>query len=343
MHFILKEKDTEDGDYIVRARGAWFGNRTISAEVDLEPGVYEVLPKIEAKRNINAPDVHEVVTKVAERNPQKLRQIGLNYDIANAKGFVELTEEEQKQKDQKKKEAAEKKKQEKEAADKEKADFEAWKKGEKEEYEAWKKEKKRLEEKPKAAKSEAQTDDATPAVPEKEDASRNASEEKENGPVTSAAGSNDTTTAKDATPGAEEAKSANATSEVELITKTAELKVDDVNPHSDDEGAQHTPDEGPELPSRASSRPVSRGRRLPPHMYRGGPRSYYGDEPQQEAGPRAHSPEDNKPKPWNAVCVLGLRVYSQDSEVSIKLLKPKTVEEGAILDVGGDTAAGATM
>jgi hypothetical protein len=40
--------------------------------------------------------------------------------------------------------------------------------------------------------------------------------------------------------------------------------------------------------------------------------------------------------------VLGLRVYSQDPEVSIKLIKPKNVEEGAILDVG-DTAAGATM
>jgi hypothetical protein len=50
-----------------------------------------------------------------------------------------------------------------------------------------------------------------------------------------------------------------------------------------------------------------------------------------------------EPKPWNAVCVLGLRVYSQDPEVSIKLVKPKDVEEGAILDVDGETAAGATM
>jgi hypothetical protein len=40
--------------------------------------------------------------------------------------------------------------------------------------------------------------------------------------------------------------------------------------------------------------------------------------------------------------VLGLRVYSQDPKVSIKLIKPKNEEEGAILDVG-DVAAGATM
>jgi hypothetical protein len=78
-------------------------------------------------------------------------------------------------------------------------------------------------------------------------------------------------------------------------------------------------------------------------MYRNAPRSYYGDEPPQEAGTRARSPVDDKPKPWNAVCVLGLRVYSQDPEVSIKLVKPKTLEEGATLDVGGETPAGATM
>jgi hypothetical protein len=36
-------------------------------------------------------------------------------------------------------------------------------------------------------------------------------------------------------------------------------------------------------------------------------------------------------------------VYSLDPEVSIQLVKPKDVEEGAILDVDGDTAAGATM
>ncbi|KZM22458.1 calcium-dependent cysteine-type endopeptidase [Ascochyta rabiei] len=88
LHYILQEKGTEAGDYISRACGAWFGNRSISADVLLEPGVYEVLPKIEAKRNWNAPDVHEVVTKVAERNLQKLRQMSLNYDIANAKETV---------------------------------------------------------------------------------------------------------------------------------------------------------------------------------------------------------------------------------------------------------------
>jgi hypothetical protein len=91
-----------------------------------------VIPKIEASRDADAPDVHEVVTKVAERNPQKLRQIGLNYDIANAKGFTELPDEEKRKQEQKKKDAADEKK---------KADFDAWRQEEKAGYEAWKKEK----------------------------------------------------------------------------------------------------------------------------------------------------------------------------------------------------------
>lgn len=298
------------------------------------------MPKIGARRNPDTPDVHEVVTKVAERNPQKLRQIGLNYDIANAKGLVGLTEEEQKQKEMKKRDVAEKKRKEKEAADKDKADFEAWKKEEKEEYEAWKKERKRLEEKTKAGSGESETVDTKSAVSETKGASTSVAAHEEGKPAIPAAQNSDTAMARDATL---EAKPANTTLDAELVSKTAGLKVDDTDAPSDNEETEHTSDEGPKLHIRASSRPVSRGRRLSPRLYGHAPRNYYGDEPPQEAGSRAHSPVNDKPKPWNAVCVLGLRVYSQDSEVSIKLVKPKSVEEGAILDVGGDTAAGATM
>lgn len=37
--------------------------------------------------------------------------------------------------------------------------------------------------------------------------------------------------------------------------------------------------------------------------------------------------KDDVLKPWNAVCVLGLRIYSLDSDVSIQLIKPKDNEE----------------
>ncbi|KAJ4364569.1 hypothetical protein N0V83_009165 [Neocucurbitaria cava] len=150
LHFILQQENADTGDHIVRARGAWFGNRSISAEVDLEVGIYEVLPKIEASRDAYTTDVHEVVTKLAERNPQKLRQIGMNYDIANAKGVAEVSEEQKRKKEQKRKEAAEKIKKDNEEEENERVAFEAWKKEEKAEYEAWKKEKKGLEQSDKA-------------------------------------------------------------------------------------------------------------------------------------------------------------------------------------------------
>ncbi|KAF1927046.1 cysteine proteinase [Didymella exigua CBS 183.55] len=317
------EKYTDDGDYIVRARGAWLSNRSISAEVDLETGVYEVVPKLVAKRDADAPDVHEVVTKVAERNPRKLRQTGLSYDIANAKGLAEVSDEEKRHKESKKKEAAERKKKENEAAEKRNAEFEAWKKEEKADYEAWKRGKQRLENQPKRTNEPGTLKTGT-AAPETKEASIDAASQ----PAKSDA--NDT-------------KPATAALEADLISKTAGLKVDDAAAHSDDDKAEHGLDENLGNNSRASSRAVSRGRRLPPHMHRSAPRSYYGDDPVQKTSPRDLSPVDEKPRPWNAVCVLGLRVYSQNPEASIKLGKPKNVEDGAILDVGGEIAAGATM
>ncbi|KAJ4312536.1 hypothetical protein N0V94_007393 [Neodidymelliopsis sp. IMI 364377] len=302
LHFVLQEKDAAPGDYIVRARGAWFGNRSISAEVELVPGVYEVLPKIEAKRDSEVPDVHEVVMKLTERNPQKLRQIGLNYDIANAKGIGESSEDEVRQREQKKKKAAEKKKKETDEAEKEKADFEAWKKEEREEYEAWRRQKKSSTKNVKAEETESQADETKAnELVKNEYVSASSAEVKERTPIGDVTGVRDITTNADTVSEAEEKKLKGDFSGTELITKAVELESGDENKANSDEKAK----------------------------------------PTVEAG--ALPPTNDKPNPWNAVCVLGLRVYSQDPEVSIRLVKPKNVEEGAILDVNGDTAAGATM
>ncbi|KAF2669359.1 cysteine proteinase [Microthyrium microscopicum] len=87
LHFILRS--IKDNEEIVRARDNPGGDRrSISAEVDLEPGEYEVIPKILAQRWDDVPRVENVVKKYAEANPQKLRQIGINHDIANAKGLT---------------------------------------------------------------------------------------------------------------------------------------------------------------------------------------------------------------------------------------------------------------
>lgn len=337
LHFILQEKDAALGDHIVRARGAWFGNRSISAEVDLEAGIYEVIPKIEASRNADAPDVGEVVMKVAERNPQKLRQIGLNYDIANAKGNVELTEEEKKKKEQKKKEVAEKKEKEKEAEEKEKADFEAWRQEEKEEYEAWKKEKLRREKKETEEKGSKDTE-TEPKEPQVNKANSTETDEAAKEGETSK--SDDKATVP-ATPDSSAIQPKDlpekdqANSEAPLTEPKSQEPTIQVETASDHDTANATPpeDEAQCPPSVAGDHIV------PPGAFPGG---VYGED----TGPAQADEEkrvDTTPKKWNAVCVLGLRVYSQDPDVSIKLIRPKSVEEGAILDVGGGVPAGATM
>ena len=69
-------------------------NRSVSCEVDLEAGRrYEVLPKITATRRHRNDGSRgrpppDVVREYAEKNPQKLRQVGMAYDLAHAKGGV---------------------------------------------------------------------------------------------------------------------------------------------------------------------------------------------------------------------------------------------------------------
>jgi hypothetical protein len=318
----------------VRARGAWFGDRSISAEVNLDVGTYEVLPKIEASQDADAPDVPEVVTKLAERNPQKLRQIGLNYDIANAKGVFELTEEEQKKKEKNKKDAAEKKKKAKEAEEKEKTDFEAWKQEDKAEYEAWKKEKERKEKnrpKQEAPKPEDEVKDGEVQTDTSAAAPTAEAVEQET-PTSPTAASTRPEVIIGLTVEAKDSAADNEPSVKDATDPTIEPKEP-----SDAEEADLTPNDEDALPQGRFPRPPQ----SVASRYGRYPGSVYGDVPPPPPVQRTAVKEE--PRPWNAVCVLGLRVYSQDPEVRIKLVKPKDVEEGAILDVDGDTPAGATM
>lgn len=96
LHFLLKRVDAPSTDYIcrVRAAGRGFEKRSVSAEVLLDPGKYEVIPKITATRDESMPTLKCIIKHSAERNPQKLHQIGMQYDLAHAKGGI--TDEDQK-------------------------------------------------------------------------------------------------------------------------------------------------------------------------------------------------------------------------------------------------------
>jgi hypothetical protein len=83
-------KDDED-EYIVRSNAAYYMKRSVSTELDLERGVYWVLLKITAKRYPETPTVADVINKTCQSRRGKLLSVGLSYDMAHAKGeFAEL-------------------------------------------------------------------------------------------------------------------------------------------------------------------------------------------------------------------------------------------------------------
>lgn len=107
LHFLLKKEEDPSTDYICRVRPAHpHEHRSVSCEVFLEPGRYEVLPKITATRDTDKPTFQKLIKQFAEKKPQKLRQVGMQYDLAHAKGGI--PDEDQKILEQKLKEKAKK-------------------------------------------------------------------------------------------------------------------------------------------------------------------------------------------------------------------------------------------
>jgi hypothetical protein len=87
LNFLIKSSESKDTICAVRPVHQW-DRRSINCEVELEPGTYEVIPKIMAERLVWRPRVEKMVKRAADENPKKLRQIGLQYDLAHAKGGI---------------------------------------------------------------------------------------------------------------------------------------------------------------------------------------------------------------------------------------------------------------
>lgn len=93
-------------DYIVRSHGNYWMRRSVTAELELPAGEYDVLMKVKAFKDRRSLPVEDVVRNNAKKRRDKLSRIGLSYDLAHAKGVVKETPEEKKAR----KEAEEKRK-----------------------------------------------------------------------------------------------------------------------------------------------------------------------------------------------------------------------------------------
>ncbi|KAF6228137.1 hypothetical protein HO133_007865 [Letharia lupina] len=111
LHFRL-DKDGEQ-DYIVRSHGNYSMSRSVSTDLELDPGTYSVLMKITARRYQDDDTPEDIIRKNVKLRQNKLIQTGLAYDLAHAKGEIRETEAEkqERQKGESKRKAAEKKKQ----------------------------------------------------------------------------------------------------------------------------------------------------------------------------------------------------------------------------------------
>lgn len=74
--------------------------RSVNTDITLDPGRYHVLVKVTAYRNCNAETPENVVRQVASERREKLVQIGLSYDLAHAKGLPMETEEEKRRREE---------------------------------------------------------------------------------------------------------------------------------------------------------------------------------------------------------------------------------------------------
>jgi hypothetical protein len=119
LNFRLHSSDNLGGDdYIARSHGNSVMFRSVVAELpDLQDGTYSVVVKVVAERNQKAPSVEDVVEKMCRDNTDRYRekfsQVGLSYNVAHSKGAGIMEAQIQKRKGEEKRKAWKKRHEEK--------------------------------------------------------------------------------------------------------------------------------------------------------------------------------------------------------------------------------------
>ncbi|KAE8145122.1 hypothetical protein BDV25DRAFT_165355, partial [Aspergillus avenaceus] len=288
--YMLKFRVQKEGDdeYMVRSHSSHLISRSVNAEVDLEPGCYHVLVKVTAYRYSDVEPTEEIVSRLARTKREKLVQIGLSYDLAHAKGMVAETEKEKREREERE--------QRRKAAERQKLIDETRRRLERD----WIREQKlALREKRKAERLAAMRNgtrveqmftDSTVQSPSdlRHDSFVSKSPSHSSVPVIQCNGVH---------------VSEHETNTRESVRSTLDSTYSSLSSHQDDldllEGFEFDPD-------------LDMPEELP--------------EPKRAPSPSIDCMEETNADPWNAVCVVGLRVYSKDPQLSLEV--DRTVPEG---------------
>ncbi|KAF3939988.1 Calpain-8 [Dactylella cylindrospora] len=92
LHFRVHRP--EEPDYFIRSRANCLMWRSVSCEVELEAGVWDVAYKITATKSDDKKSVEETVKETSVANRRKFLQVGMSYDLAHAKGRVVVRSDE---------------------------------------------------------------------------------------------------------------------------------------------------------------------------------------------------------------------------------------------------------
>ncbi|KAI1822679.1 hypothetical protein F4861DRAFT_376513 [Xylaria intraflava] len=94
LHFRVHEQDRPDSeDYIVRSHGNYLMSRSVTVEIpSMEPGNYSVFLSIVGERDTELPSVEDIVKRECRNREEneKFAQVGYAYDLAHSKGVAHL-------------------------------------------------------------------------------------------------------------------------------------------------------------------------------------------------------------------------------------------------------------
>ncbi|KAK2786281.1 hypothetical protein FQN52_007872 [Onygenales sp. PD_12] len=322
------EKDGEE-DYIVRNQNNSLMCRSVSADITLEPGTYTLLMKVKATRFDDYVLPERVVKDKATTSRLKLLQIGQSYDLAHAKG-VELESKEEEE-ERKTKEAERKAAARKEARDKAEATSKKeWARRKKRDARHRRRIKKM--EMVRALRGERgegdeddegddgegdEYDEGDDGEDSEEDVPKKMSNKA--GPKGKGRDKRAPQKKKSRVPSGIKERAVETESNKDEAWETETEEDEESEEEGEDEDEEDREDDTTDLDSGSdfefdsdidmSSEDESE------------------DEDKENEEGSGSEEEDTVDQPWNAVCVVGLRVYAKDSDVSIRVVKPKFWEE----------------
>jgi hypothetical protein len=368
LNFRLHDQNRPDAeDYIVRSHGNYLTDRSVSVELpDMPTGSYVVYLKVTAERNTSVPSIEEVVKRECQGRTEneKLAQVGYAYDLAHSKAWDHLDKvnKMRQRRDQKKASGCRQKERrrhwEKRHVNREVSKIQSKKNTEKKERrrEAFNEEQRlrqEAEDKREAEEKALQAErDALQAEKDKLAADKADFEAKmeklkvgEDGEAEQSAESGSKTDNQDLGVKSLDSTASSSSIGSPRLTPKSEGSVVVVDEKKDDAASvSGAPPASPASTKSTKSKPA------PPKYDSAGESSdspvedweelYSSDDmvrkprmaPHPPAQPRddCDTEEEKLPDPWNAICIVGIRVYSKDGNLELRTV----LEGGELLEDG---------